>query len=427
MASGPKNTTSTTKSEPWAGAHGPLLELYGSAQQAYKETNRNPYTGQMYAGPNQIQAGAAADLAQNKFAQGSEAIRGLSGQIAGMAGNIGNMPTYSNPGNTSAAVSALGNRVQGLGDSVANRSGTLDQRAANVADASNPLLSSAADVERIAKELGSGKWLSAEQNPYLQGAVDAASRNITDKYQRQIAPAMNDAAIAAGAYGGSRNGVAAAQAAADTQQNLSDTIMGLYGQNYQLERDRMMQTGNIYNQAGSLRQTYGNMQEQSGRLTSAASANDAMAGGLYGQGAQLQLAANDNDRANYTTYQDSVLKALAGMSSGAQTSAGLNQQANQQDLTAIQGKATAGQQVQAWDQALLDDAFTRYQMQQQAPWAGVPELLSVLTGGGYQTTQSTQPNPNYRSPMQNIMGLASFGLGAVNPLQSLGFLGGRAA
>lgn len=424
MASGPKNVTSTQKNEPWAGAMAPLMRLYANSEKAYEETNRNPYTGQMYAGQNNIQAGAAYDLANNNFGGGAAQSRQAAGQIGQSTQSLAGLGGYSPQGNSvygtnsnqmrhyADATTSLADKNTGWADQVHGLAGGISAAAA-------PLLTSAADVEAMAKDLTSGKWLSAESNPYLQGVVDVAGRNITDRYQRTIAPSLEDAAIKSGAYGGARNGFATAQAAADTQQNLSDTIMGLYGQNYKNERDNMMQAGNVYNQAGNLRSTYGNMQAQAAGVIGQAGQMLGQSGNMIGQAGNLIGAADENDRSNYNTTQQSLLNGLTGQIAGGQASAGLWDSANQQELLGIQGRATAGQQVQAWDQALLDDAFTRYQLEQQAPWAGTSELLSVLTGGNFSTTTSTQPNPNYRSPMQNIMGLAGTALGFVNPLSSL--------
>jgi hypothetical protein len=92
----------------------------------------------------------------------------------------------------------------------------------------------------------------------------------------------------------------------------------------------------------------------------------------------------------------------------------LYNQANALEQQHLQGMAGAGQQQQQWQQGQLGEDYQRWQMKQAAPWAGIPELLSVLTGGNFQSTSSTGPNPNYTSPLQMIMGLGSMisGLGS---------------
>lgn len=51
---------------------------------------------------------------------------------------------------------------------------------------------------------------------------------------------------------------------------------------------------------------------------------------------------------------------------------------------------TAGGIQQGWQQAAMDDAKRRWEEQQAAPWKGIQEMLSVLTGGGYTSTTGTQ-------------------------------------
>jgi hypothetical protein len=67
----------------------------------------------------------------------------------------------------------------------------------------------------------------------------------------------------------------------------------------------------------------------------------------------------------------------------------------------------AGTQQQSWDQMQNQENLDRYKMDQASVWAGIPEMLSVLTGGSFQSSSSTGPNPNYTSPMQGAMGVGS--------------------
>lgn len=88
----------------------------------------------------------------------------------------------------------------------------------------------------LANNTMSGNYLNAESNPYLQSAVAAATRDYTKEFQNEIVPAINSSAIAQGAYGGARQGIALGNAADDATQNLSDTIAKMYYQNYATER-----------------------------------------------------------------------------------------------------------------------------------------------------------------------------------------------
>lgn len=136
----------------------------------------------------------------------------------------------------------------------------------------------------------------------------------------------------------------------------------------------------------------------------------AIRSGAYGgsrQGMMEGLAAGE-----YTREAGDIAQQMYGANYNAerdrQLGAGsLYNQANALQLQQLEGLAGAGSQQQQWEQAALDEEYQKYQLEQQAPWIGIPELLSVLTGGSFQTTASTGPNPNYTNPMQTIMGLMS--------------------
>lgn len=110
----------------------------------------------------------------------------------------------------------------------------------------------AADLRRYGTDLASGRYLDPATNPFIGGAVTAATRGITDRLQREILPSLADQAILQGAYGGSGYGVAQGVAAGDWSRNAGDIAATMYYNNYQAERDRMGQAGSILNQANEL-------------------------------------------------------------------------------------------------------------------------------------------------------------------------------
>src|SRR5215475_4843900 len=131
---GPKNVTQTTKSEPWAEAKPYIIDLYKAAQGAFGQTNKQMYTGDLWAQPTATQISANKELAGNTWGKG------------------------------------------------------------------------AAGVNQMAADLVSGKYLDPSTNPWLKGNVEAALGDVTRKYTQEVFPQMGDAAIRAGAYGGSRQG-----------------------------------------------------------------------------------------------------------------------------------------------------------------------------------------------------------------------------
>ena len=62
-----------------------------------------------------------------------------------------------------------------------------------------------------------------ESNPNLQGAIDAAVRPIQENLTRSTLPTIRGGAVAAGAFGGSRQGIAEGLASGEASQAIGDT------------------------------------------------------------------------------------------------------------------------------------------------------------------------------------------------------------
>ena len=78
-------------------------------------------------------------------------------------------------------------------------------------------------------------------NPYLGDMAKSITSQVTDNLQRNILPGIGSAAIAAGGYGGSRQGVVEANALKDANQGLSNSLASLYGQDYNNAMSRGLQ------------------------------------------------------------------------------------------------------------------------------------------------------------------------------------------
>ena len=74
--------------------------------------------------------------------------------------------------------------------------------------------------------------LSPESNPYLQKYMDAVTQSIMRGVTEQALPAIRGQAITAGGYGGSRQGIAEAQAVGRGAQQAGNAVSGLASQAY---------------------------------------------------------------------------------------------------------------------------------------------------------------------------------------------------
>lgn len=106
---------------------------------------------------------------------------------------------------------------------------------------------------------------------------------------------------------------------------------------------------------------------------------------------------------------------------------GLVGQADQLSLLPAQLLDQAGSQQQSWEQAALDAALQRYNIDQAAPWAGLGEWGQILNGGGFSSagTTSRAPGSGTASFLQGAAGTAALlnSTGAMNWLTGL-FRGG---
>lgn len=116
-----------------------------------------------------------------------------------------------------------------------------------------PTLSTGAnELRTLGLDTANGRYLSPDSNPWLRQAVEAGIGQNTNNLNRNILPGLADAAIQGGAFGGSGYGVAQGVLAGETQRANTDASVQAYNQNYQVERDRQMGAGNLFNQANLL-------------------------------------------------------------------------------------------------------------------------------------------------------------------------------
>lgn len=116
-----------------------------------------------------------------------------------------------------------------------------------------PGLSTGSDALRqLGQDTIAGKYLDPSTNPWLAKTGDVITQTANNNLTRSVLPALADQAIMGGAYGGSGYGVSQGIAAGENQRVVSDALTAMYGQNYQLERDRQLQGGTLLDQANQL-------------------------------------------------------------------------------------------------------------------------------------------------------------------------------
>jgi hypothetical protein len=230
-----------------------------------------------------------------------DAFKNLRGQIANLISgatsgktplSVSGVPAA--PGPYAAPMtdqeSALVNQLFGrAGGTVPQAS--LDQILSQFTAGNTPLQQ--AGQQDILKTLG-GSYLSPESNPYLAGTIKAATDPITQAWNEQVLPNLKLGFTKAGqtitGLGSSPFDKAAALASNDYLSQIANTSANLAGQNYQSERDRMLQA-------------LGLGQAQTGQQIGAQTSN------LASQQAQQQQ--NLAERANQTQELVTTLQSVA--------------------------------------------------------------------------------------------------------------------
>ena len=219
-------------------------------------------------------------------------------------------------------------------------------------------------------------------NPYEQQVIDAALRDVGSAQQM----AMNKIgaqAGAAGAFGGSRHGIAEAETNKAYQQQALDTAAKLRAQGFNT--------------------ALGASQFDVSQARSAAEA----------QAAREQAARAANMQAQFTG---------AGIQAGAAGGlAGLGSSQLRDTITALGAQMGAGEAERALTQQGLDIGYQDYLARMNYPLT----QFGVLTGaassipGGYGTTTQTQRNPMAGIGM-GLQALGGFGMAGMGPLSGLG-------
>lgn len=209
-----------------------------------------------------------------------------------------------------------------------------------------------------------GTNMAPYMNPYTQNVVDTSMAALERGRQGAIQQGQG-AAQAAGAYGGSRHGVADSLTNEAFARQAAETSAGLYGQGYQ--QAAALRMGDIENQ---LRARLANQQA-----------------GIQGAGVQLE----------------------AGRLGGA-----LAQQAGQAGMQSAEALRAAGNAQQAQTQAQLDDRYKRFLAQRDYPQQQLNIMLSAL--GGVPYGQTVTQSGGGAGPLGSILGGGLQGAAAGNTL-----------
>lgn len=400
-------TTSYTSNVPEF-AKQPFMDMIGKAE-ALTQTPYQTYTGDRQAQFTPLQqqaANGAANLGPSQQTQQASGLAGLAAQQGMSAGNY-----------QGAGFSLYGAPQQMQAQQVNGPQGFL-----GVSSGPGP------------QQVGTQSFLqpgtaSAYMNPYMQNVVDIQKREATrqDAIQGQ---SRNAAAVAAGAFGGSRQAIMEAEA----QRNLNQRLDDLQAQGSNAAFQQAQQQFNNEQQLGLNAQqanqqaglTYGQQgltaqqaNQQAGlqlnnQQLQAALANQqaGLTAGQANQQAGLQYNNQflDAQRAAEQSRQFGAQQGMQGAQIGLQAANTLGHLGNDQfgqRLQALQTQNTIGGQQQQNVQNILNQQYADFQAQRDYPYQQIGFLSDLLRGTG-SSTRSLYPQA---SPLQTVAGLGTAAAG----------------
>lgn len=245
----------------------------------------------------------------------------------------------------------------------------------------------------------------AFMNPYQQ----AVTQNALGEMRRQADIARQGQAaqaVAAGAFGGTREGVQRAEFERNVQDQMQQRIMQDYAQNYLQAQQAAMQ----------------GFEAQQGRqlASSQALGNAAMQYGQLGQG----IGALTGQQAGIDLQRASLLGGLGSQIGSLGTQMGALGQATQQLGAADTGLLMGLGQIEQQNAQAQLDAIRATQLQEQmAPYQQLAFASDIYRGAPSTTMALTSQSAPTASPLQSALGLGIAGLSAAAGAQKAGLFG----
>lgn len=400
----------------------------------YKPYSQNvqDYFAPMSQGQNQAYAEALGMKTPSQFGQAT----GLAG-AAGMGGldSVGKAYGYGQEGFQSGRLGQGlgiegGQYYGGMGAGYGQQGADIGLMGLRAEQTGNQIGRQAQDYARQAAAAGQNYAAQATNpaatqaymSPYMQNVVDTQKAAAVRDYQMAM-PQLTAQAAKAGAFGGSRDAIARSEAA----RNLTSQLQNIQAQGQQ----QAFQNAQAQQQFGANLGLQGLAGAQQGLGTALQGGQLGLSGigtALQGmqtgiQGANTGLSGVDRQLAGTAQGMQGAQVGLQGVS-GAQAGYGLANQAasnlanigtQQQtaDINRLNLQNTLGQQQQAYQQQLYNQAVQDYATAQQYPMMQLGFMSNMLRGLPMQAT-STQ---TYMPVGQQLMG---YGLGALGAAKAFG-------
>lgn len=287
----------------------------------------------------------------------------------------------------------------------------------------------------MAHLLGAG---NVQNNPYLNAAMEAAIRPVTQQFQESVMPGIKQGAMGAGQMGSSRQGIAEGIASRGYMDTIGDMTAQMgsqaYGQGLNAVQAGAGIGGQLMGQGLGAATSLGQLGMQGAGLQSqignqALDRAMAMRQGLLGAGMDISQMGLGALGQSGQFGQAMANMGLGAMGSAGQLGSGMYGQGMEatgrgtalapgaQQMFGYPGQTMAGigNQQQAQNQAQINADMARWNYNQQLPYSMLSDYLGILSGapGGTTSSMSSGPSGGGNSLMSGLGGaMSGYGMGS---------------
>lgn len=381
MASTPKQTTTTTTTEPWSGSKKYLLEQYENLDKLYKDGAPKPYEGSLIADQSQATKDALAQAEATARNGNTSTLTNATNAVNSVMNSTGNAQAQNTYSQLQGQTGFAPNPTNNIASQIANGQFASGQTS------NNPAM-------QYLQQTASGQNIG--NNPYLDQMVGNQQNAIADRLKNITNPGIDSQAASLGRMG---SGAFAAQrnnADATAANEMAKVATDMYGNQYNQDVSNHMNAANAY---GSMyNQDIANNQNQQANDRSYQLQGMNTLSNNYQNSISNMLGLNDQklNAANAQTSADSNLN------SQKLNAANMAGQTYQNQYLPAQQLANVGATQDARLDALKQAEVAKWDTAQNQPIVNSANFINLLNGGGYNS--QTSQTPVYSNTGGQILG-----------------------
>lgn len=381
MASTPKQTTTTTSTEPWSGSKQYLLEQYANLDKLYKDGAPKAYEGSLIADQSQATKDALAQTEATARNGNTSTLTNATNAVNSVMNGTGNQQAQNTYSQLQGQTGFAANPTNNMASQIANGQFASGQKS------NNPAMS-------YLQQTASGA--SIGNNPYLNQMVSNQQDQIANKLKNVTNPGIDSQAASLGRMGSGAFASQRNNAQTTAANEMAKVATDMYGNQYNQDVSNQMNAANAY---GSMyNQDIANNQNQQAndRLYQLQGMNSLS--NNYQNSISNMLGLNDQklNAANASVSADSN---LASQKLNAANMAGTTY--NNQYLPSQQLANVGATQDQRLD-ALKAAEIGAWDQKQQQPIMNAANFINLLNGGGYNS--QTSQTPVYSNTAGQVLG-----------------------